>query len=371
MTGGCVLVTGGAGFIGTHLARALVHRGTRVRILDSLEPQVHFRAPVLPEGCEFVEGDVGDRNVVARALGGVTAVVHFAALVGVGQSMYEMACYVRTNTCGTAVLLEEVVRRRDTIRRLLVASSMSIYGEGAYLCPACGEAREGIRRESDMAVGRWEPMCGICGADLRSIPTPEGKPLRPSSVYAVTKRDQEELVLSVGRAYGMPAAALRFFNVYGPGQSLSNPYTGVVAIFAARLLSGLPPLVFEDGRQTRDFIHVSDVVAACMTALDHPEVDGIALNVGSGRATRIADLAASIQRVIGGPDPVPTQRYRPGDVRHCVADISEITRLVGWNPKVRLEDGLTGMVEWLREQHPPRELLDRPFVELERAGLLR
>jgi len=203
------------------------------------------------------------------------------------------------------------------------------------------------------------------------MPTPESKPLRPASVYAVTKRDQEELFLSIGRAYGIPTIALRFFNVYGPGQALSNPYTGVVAIFAARMLNGLPPLVFEDGGQTRDFVHVSDVVSACRAALDRREVDSVALNVGSGRAITIADLTELLGRTVGGPRPMMTGRYRPGDVRHCVADTTNVARLLGWRSKVTLEDGLAEMTQWLGEQRLPTELLERPYTELQLAGLLR
>jgi dTDP-L-rhamnose 4-epimerase len=371
MTYGTVLITGGAGFIGGYLARALVNRGVRVRVLDNLEPQAHGGAPAPPAGCEVVVGDVTDPGAVARSLTGVGAAVHFAALVGVGQSMYEAARYVRTNCLGTGVLLEEVAKRRDQIRRLVVASSMSIYGEGAYECPRCETLREGERDAARLAAGRWEPACAACGEDLRPVPTAETKLPRPASVYAVTKRDQEELCLAFGRAYGIPTAALRFFNVYGPGQTLSNPYTGVVAILAARLLAGLAPVVFEDGRQTRDFVHVEDVAAACVAALERPWVDGLALNVGTGLATTIGDLARLVRGIVGGPEPVVTGRYRPGDIRHCVADAANAARLLGWTPNVQLEGGLAEMAEWLRGQRPPRDVLDRPFVELKRVGLLR
>lgn len=366
-----VLITGGAGFIGSYLVQALVKDGFRVRILDNLEPQAHATTFAPLEGCEFVAGDVTDRPVVTESLSDVGAVVHFAAMVGVGQSMYEAVKYVHVNCLGTAVLLEELAKRRDQIRRLIVASSMSIYGEGTYECPACQTLQEGDRDGSRLAAGRWEPVCPSCGEELHQAPTAETKLPRPASVYAVTKRDQEELSLAFGRAYRIPTAALRFFNVYGPGQSLSNPYTGVVAIFAARLLAGLPPLVFEDGGQTRDFVHVADVARACVAALERPEVDGVALNVGTGRATKIGDLARDIREIVGGPAPECTGRYRPGDVRHCVADAREAMRLLGWTPRVHFRAGLAEMAEWLLSQRPRKDILDRPYVELEQVGLLQ
>ncbi len=372
MTDGSVVVTGGAGFIGSYLVRALLERGVEVRVLDNLEPQVHSCQESFPsEGCHFLRGDITDPEDVARSLEGATSVVHFAALVGVGQSMYEIVRYVRTNCLGTAILLEQIAKRRTSIRRLIVASSMSIYGEGAYVCPACKVPRDGVRAEVALKAGRWEPTCPACGQDLRPVPTPEDHPLKPASVYAITKRDQEELFLAFGRAYGIPTVALRFFNVYGPGQALSNPYTGVVAIFAARMLAGLPPLVFEDGGQTRDFVHVHDVAAACIAALEHPDIGGTAINVGTGEATRILEVARLLHGIIDGPEPVCTGQYRPGDVRHCVANVASAERLLGWRPKVRLNDGLHEMAGWLKEQRPPKELLDRPFAELKRAGLLR
>jgi dTDP-L-rhamnose 4-epimerase len=371
LTDRTVLITGGAGFIGSYLAPALVRHGFRVRVLDNLEPQAHGDTLAPRGGYDLVVGDVTDPVVVARSLSDVDAVVHFAALVGVGQSMYEAARYVRANCVGTAVLLEEVAKRRDRIGRLVVASSMSIYGEGAYECVACEAPREGERDAARLAAGRWEPPCPVCGEELRPVPTAETKLPRPASVYAVTKRDQEELCLAFGRAYGIPTTALRFFNVYGPGQALSNPYTGVVAIFAARLLAGLAPLVFEDGGQTRDFVHVEDVAAACVAALERPEVDGLALNLGTGRATEIGDLARLVRKIVGGREPVSTGRFRPGDIRHCVADATNATRLLGWKPKVQFEVGLAEMAEWLRSQRPQKEVLDRPYAELARVGLLQ
>ncbi len=296
-----VLITGGAGFIGSHLAKSLLEHGWRVRLLDNLDPQVHARDVAAVPGAELVRGDVTDPKVWVGCLDGVTHVVHLAAAVGVGQSMYEISSYCRTNVLGTAQLLESLMRRRDSIEKLLVASSMSIYGEGLYWCESCNHVRPGEREHRSPGPGSWEPVCFECDRALSPRPTPETKPLRPSSIYSINKRDQEEMCLVVGKAYGVPTVALRFFNVYGPGQSLGNPYTGVAAIFSARLLAGAPPLMFEDGTQRRDFIHVQDIARACYLILESRDVTGVALNVGTGRPTTIADVAVALQRTLGGP----------------------------------------------------------------------
>jgi dTDP-L-rhamnose 4-epimerase len=265
-----ILVTGGAGFIGSHLVDALVEKGHRVRILDSIVEQVHGRE--IPEhlnkDAEFIRADVCDAEAVKKALEGIDAVYHEAAEVGVGQSMYEIVRYVKANDLGTAVLLEEMIKRRDQFKKLVVASSMSIYGEGAYVCDGCDEkVYPQLRSNAQLDAHEWELKCGECGGDLKPVGTTEEKPLFPTSVYAVSKQDQEQYCLSVGRAYKIPTVALRYFNVYGTRQALSNPYTGVCAIFSARLMNDERPVIFEDGRQSRDFVHVSDIVKANLLAL--------------------------------------------------------------------------------------------------------
>lgn len=368
---GVVLVTGGAGFIGAHLAAALVASGRAVRVLDNLETQVHEgRLPEIGRGVEFVFGDVGDAGVWPKALDGVSEVVHLAAVVGVGQSMYEIARYCRANVMGTAYLLEALISRRDQIRKLVVASSMSIYGEGAYWCPACASEREAERFPEHLAAGRWEPACPECGHELEAIPTKEEKRLRSSSIYAVTKRDQEEMCLTFGRAYGLPTVALRFFNVYGPGQALGNPYTGVAAIFAARLLAGEPPLVFEDGRQQRDFVHVTDVAAACVRALSSRASD-VAINVGTGRPVTVLEVASALRASIGGPAPEFLGSFRSGDVRHCFADVTKARDLLGWAPSVVFEEGMEDLARWLRNQRGYADRQTRAIGELRTHGLLR
>jgi dTDP-L-rhamnose 4-epimerase len=343
-----ILLTGGAGFIGSHVARHLLMLGHEVRALDSLDAQVHGdgdRPGYLHPGVELVDGDVRDPDAVRAALDGVDSVVHFAARVGVGQSMYEMAEYQSVNTYGTGVLLEALIDR--PIRKLLVASSMSIYGEGLYRSGDGEPAEAGERGRDQLERGEWEP-----GEDLVPAPTPEWKQPSLASVYALGKYDQERMCLLYGRAYGVPTVALRFFNVYGPDQALSNPYTGVLAIFASRLLNDRPPLVFEDGEQRRDFVSVHDVARACARALEGDGADGLAVNVGSGRSVSVREIAERLARVTGREhiEPEITGRYRVGDIRHCFADISLAERTLGFAPKVTLEDGMAELAEWLEGQ---------------------
>jgi dTDP-L-rhamnose 4-epimerase len=369
-----ILVTGGAGFIGSHLVDRLVAAGHAVRVLDSLEAQVHGedRSPpaYLNPGAELLVGDVRDRAAVAAALRDVEVVFHQAAAVGVGQSMYEIERYVSANSLGAAVLLEGIVERRAALRRVVVASSMSLYGEGLYR-DAGGEAvAPALRPDAQLEARAWEPV-DERGEPLAALPTPETKPLFPTSVYAVTKRDHEELFLTVGRAYGIPTVALRYFNVYGPRQALSNPYTGVIAIFSARLLNGKPPVIFEDGRQSRDFVHVSDVVEANLRALQAPAVVGGAYNVGTGRATTILEIAQTLARELDAAVPAQaTDRFRAGDIRHCFADVTAARRDLGFRARVSVPEGLRDLLAWLEIQRPD-DRVDRAHSELESRGLAR
>lgn len=366
------LITGGAGFIGTHLVGRLLAEGRDVVVLDSLEAQVHGGSPpTLPAGVAFHRGDVGDRRILDAALDGVDEVVHLAALVGVGQSMYEIERYVRGNTLATAAFLEALIPRREQIARLVVASSMSIYGEGEYECAEHGSVAPPPRPEEQLLARQWEAVCPTCGTELQPVPTRESKPLIPTSVYAVTKRDHEELCLSVGRAYGIPTVALRFFNVYGSGQALSNPYTGVAAIFGSRLLNGRAPIVFEDGRQSRDFIHVSDIVAGIVCALGSDDAVDHAINLGTGRPTTVDDVAAALSSGLGvAIEPDHVDRYRAGDIRHCYADVSLAERLLGFRAQVGLEEGMSRLAGWLEEQEAD-DRVDEATSELLQRGLAR
>ncbi len=369
-----ILVTGGAGFIGSHLVDALLAEGHAVRVLDSLETQVHgdggsWPAYLSPEA-ERQRGDVRDPDALARALDGVEVVFHEAAAVGVAQSMYEIARYVEQNSLGAARLLEGVVARRDRIQRLVVASSMSIYGEGAYVDPDGKPAAPRLRPEAQLAARDWE-VRDERGRVLQPLPTPETKPLHPTSVYAVTKRDHEELFLCVGAAYQIPTVALRYFNVYGSRQALSNPYTGVAAIFSARLKSGHAPLLTEDGLQSRDFVHVSDIVRANLLAMRCPADGGRVWNVGTGRPTTIRGVAELLAERLGSPlEPELSGRFRAGDIRHCFADPSHAQRELGFAARVRFEDGVEEVLEWVKTQ-APTDRVEAFQRELRQRGLAR
>jgi dTDP-L-rhamnose 4-epimerase len=321
-------------------------------VLDLLLPQVHgadtLRPTYLHPDVELIHGDVRDHAAVARALAGVDAVYHLASAVGVGQSMYQIEHYTSTNTLGTAVLLQAVSRK--PVQRLIVASSMSLYGEGLYRSAGGAFVTDVERSEVQLRRGEWEPL-DADGRPLEPVPTPETKPPALSSVYALSKFDQERLSLMVGRAYGMPTVALRFFNVFGTRQALSNPYTGVLAIFASRLLNDKPPMIFEDGRQLRDFVSVYDVVQACRLALDAPAAAGAAFNIGSGQAFTVREVAELMSGVLGKSIPPEIAgKYRVGDIRHCVANITLARERLGYRPAVTLEDGLVELSEWLRDQ---------------------
>ena len=371
---GKVLVTGGAGFIGSHLVDALRAAGADVLVVDNLDPQAHGENASVPDyldGVEVIVDDVADDAVWGRALEGVTHVVHFASAVGLAQSMYEVEYYTRANVMGTAHLLQRLANGDHEVKKLVVASSMSIYGEGLYQCDKCGFSGGTRRKPEDVEAKKWEPFCPNCGNELRAVPTPEEKVLDPSFVYSINKRDQEEMCLAVGRAYNIPTVALRLFSAYGPRQALSNPYTGVAAIFAGRLMNGKPPLIFEDGEQSRDFVHVSDVAAATMHALWMDEVGDIAMNVGSGIRVSISEVARTIQKAMGGPEAEILGTYRHGDIRHCFPDISLAKRVLKWEPKLELADGVEDLVGWVASQTSPENRLDSAFEELRRRGLLK
>ena len=370
-----VLITGGAGFIGSHLADRLLAEGAKVRALDNLDPQVHpgsGRPEYLDESVELVVGDVRDRDALRSALDGIDTVVHFAAAVGVGQSMYEIERYTSINAIGAAVLLEEVLERRGEIRKLLVASSMSIYGEGQYCNPRTGEGgiAPGLRPEIQLAARQWDVL-GDDGQPLEPEPTAETKPLRPTSIYAINKRDHEEMVLAVGAAYGIPSVALRFFNVYGERQALSNPYTGVAAIFAARVLNDRPPLIFEDGNQTRDFVDVRDIARACSLAITSDRADGRTLNLGTGVPTSVREVAAVIAHGLGKDiEPEVVNQYRAGDIRHCYADTRLAEELLGFRAEIPFELGMEDLLAWLEGQEAA-DTVDAAREALVARGLAR
>ena len=362
------LITGGAGFIGRHLAAELLARGDRVRLFDNLSPQVHGDAmPCLPLEAEFVHGDVRDAEALRAALRGIDGVFHLAAEVGVGQSMYEVARYTGVNNLGTAVLVEQLIH--NPVARLVVASSMSVYGEGQYRRPDGGMAGA-IRRAPRRDGMPWDPTLPD-GSPLVPVPTDETKAPDLASIYALTKYAQERSCLIIGQAYGIATVALRLFNVFGPGQALSNPYTGVLANFGARLLNGQRPIVFEDGRQQRDFVHVRDIARAFRLAMESPLAVGHVINVGSGQAYAIADVAQMLARSMGRDhlDPDIVSKARTGDVRHCFADIGEAHRLLGYAPTRLLQDSLDEMAAWISGS-TARDHGEAAKRELEAHGLV-
>jgi dTDP-L-rhamnose 4-epimerase len=366
-----ILITGGAGFIGSHLADELLTDGHDVRVFDNLCSQVHGHntkwPPYLSREVDFITGDIQDGEALAKALNGIEAVFHFASMVGVGQSMYEIRKYTAANTLGTAVLMEALVKH--PVERLVVASSMSIYGEGLYTTPSGENVCAAERTLDQLRSGGWE-LRTPSGEELTPTPTPETKTPSLASVYALSKYDQEVMCLILGSAYDIATVALRFFNVYGPRQALSNPYTGVLAIFASRLLNNKAPLIFEDGFQCRDFVSVYDVVQACRLALEKPEAAGHVLNVGSGYHYTVREIAQRIAAVVGKRhiQPEITNRYRRGDIRHCFADITKARRILGYQPRISLEEGLMDMSSWLDGQ-VAHDYVERAAEELTARGL--
>ncbi len=369
---GKVLVTGGAGFIGSHTVNKLLDKGYDVRVLDAFIEQVHGDSPrQLPEQVEVIKGDIRDREAVNKALEGVEYVYHLAAEVGVGQSMYEIYRYIDGNTRGVAVLLEALVEKREQIKKLVVASSMSIYGEGAYECPNCGSVLASPRSTKQMSNLDWEVHCPNCSAELEAIPTSETKTLEPSSVYAVNKQDHEQYSLIVGKAYDIPTVALRYFNIYGPGQALSNPYTGAIAIFSSRLLNNQSPLIFEDGLQSRDFTNVADVAQANILAMEKDEANYQAINIGTGIATPIKNLIPILAEGLNvSIEPEIVNKFREGDIRHCVADISKARNLLGYEPEVSLTDGINELINWLKQQEAT-DSVEKATQELTAKGLVK
>jgi dTDP-L-rhamnose 4-epimerase len=363
-----VLITGGAGFIGRHVARALLSKGYDVVVLDALIDQVHRNSrssPFLTADVELVRGDIRSKSSVRKALAGVDKVVHLAAEVGVGQSMYAIEQYASVNDCGTAVLFEQLPR--SSVQRVVVASSMSIYGEGLYR-DADGKLHDDVERRT--VPGSWDPV-DAAGRPLVPVATSESKRPSLASVYALTKYVQERMTLMLTRAYGIEGCALRLFNVFGPGQALSNPYTGVLAIFASRLLNRQRPLVFEDGRQRRDFVHVEDVAAAFVAALERPEAVGGVFNIGSGRNYCIVDVARRLAAAMYRPQLTPEiiGKARTGDIRHCFADITLAKEKLGYRPLRRLEDSMSELTEWVKTQKAV-DRADQAHRELEQRGLV-
>ncbi|MCM8777006.1 MAG: GDP-mannose 4,6-dehydratase [Candidatus Omnitrophica bacterium] len=349
-----VLVTGGAGFIGSHLVDELVKkRHYKVTVFDNLEQQVHPDG--LPEyyniRAKFIRGDVRNKRQLKEVVIDSDIVVHLAAAVGVGQSQYQIAKYVDSNIQGTANLLDILANEKHNVKKLVIASSMSIYGEGLYECKKCGKVKPPLRNFKDRNILNWETLCPDCKDVLKPVPTPEDTPLMSNSIYAITKKEQEEMSLLIGRTYGIPVVALRFFNVYGPRQSLSNPYTGVAAIFLSRIKNNKPPVIYEDGLQTRDFIWVGDIVNACLLSIEKEEANHQVFNVGTGNPVSILKVAETLIELLGKKGkvhPDVTYKFRKGDVRHCYADITRIKKILGFKPEISFEEGMKKLINWAK-----------------------
>ena len=348
-----IMVTGGAGFVGSHTVDALVQAGHTVRVFDSLIEQVHpdGKPAYLNPSVEFHNGDMRDMEALRKAVDGIDVIFHLAAAVGVGQSMYEIAHYMDVNTQGNANLLQVLLDKKIGLQKLIVASSMSIYGEGQYRCDEHGAVAPAPRSTQQLRNKEWEVVCPKCGIPLKPVATNEEKPLQCTSIYALSKKDQEEMTMLFGRTYGLPVVAMRYFNIYGTRQALSNPYTGVAAIFGSKLLNNKSPMIFEDGNQMRDFVSVHDIVQANLLAMECEEADGMVLNIGSGQPITIHEvaqvLANELEKRVGAEI---TGRYRAGDIRHCYADISLARRVLGYEPRYRFCDGAAELVEWLGSQ---------------------
>jgi dTDP-L-rhamnose 4-epimerase len=367
-----VLVTGGAGFVGSHTVDSLLAAGHEVRVFDNLTSQVHKggQFSYIAKNAEFILGDLRNKSQMDKAVKNVDVVFHLAAAVGVGQSMYQIADYTATNNLGTANLLQAILDTRSQPEKIVVASSMSIYGEGKYLCSECGEVAPAPRPPQQMKQKHWETVCPHCEQTLVPVPTREEKPLQCTSIYALSKKDQEEMTLLFGRTYGVPAVALRYFNIYGARQSLSNPYTGVAAIFASRLMNRKSPVIFEDGQQMRDFVSVHDIARANLLAMENSGADGKAVNIGSGQPVTIREIAVELERALSEDLPLEiTGKYRAGDIRHCFADISLATQLLGYQPRTRLKEGIEELATWLESQQAS-DHVDEAMERLSAHGLV-
>jgi dTDP-L-rhamnose 4-epimerase len=375
-----VLITGGAGFIGSYVASKLLQDGYSIRILDNLAPQIHGAIPreidwLEHPNVEFIRGSITVRGDIQRALEGVTHLIHLAAETGTGQSMYELARYNEVNSQGTALLFDVLANNKShQVCRVVLSSSRSVYGEGAFICKICSPSKRlfpDVRSPQQLAAHCWDPKCESCGAPLTSVPTLETDQVRPASIYAATKFAQEDLVRVVCESLGIGFAILRLQNVYGAGQSLKNPYTGILSIFSTRIRRGLHLPVFEDGLETRDFVHVSDVANAMARCLASAEPANTVINVGSGVATSVLDVARQLSLSLGvEPNVTVTAEYRVGDIRHNYADISRLKQLLGYSPQIALEEGLKQFCDWVRTQPLPEDRLDQANAELRARKLM-
>ena len=363
------LVTGGAGLIGSHLADLLISEGWKVRILDNIEPNTHRRGRPnwINRKAEFVQGDVRDRDTVGAALQNIDVVLHQAAY---GGYMPEIAKYVHVNSFGTALMLEVIRERNLPIRKILVASSQAVYSEGAGKCPNHGVVFPNVRPVEQLRRGDWQVHCPLCDAITTSVPTPENAPVGGETVYGLTKVDQEKLVLLWGKQVGIPTVALRYSCTYGPRQSIFNPYTGVIAIFCTRLLNNLPPVLYEDGEQTRDFSFVEDIARANLLAAQTDKLDGLPVNIGSACGTPIREIAEQLADILKiDIAPEINGEFRPGEMRHLTSDTT-LARSAGYKATVDLSEGISRYIDWIRKQSDIRDYFSEASDILKNKGIV-
>lgn len=378
MTKEKILITGGAGFIGSHLALHLLGHGKEVVVLDNLSPQIHGNPDESPlyqnikNKVTFIKGDVRNSDDWKQALKGVHKVVHLAAETGTGQSMYDIQKYIDVNCSGTGILLNYLANEKHEINRVIIASSRAIYGEGKYQCAEHGVVYPESRKESDMAKGEFEPRCPVCNSEVKLLPTTEDSKIHPSSVYGITKQFQEQTVLNVCGSLGIDAVALRYQNVYGPGQSLKNPYTGILSIFSTQILNGNNINIFEDGKESRDFVFIDDIVKITAMALDNQKAPGKSYNVGTGVGTPVTEVAESLREIYGkNIDIVISGNYRVGDIRHNIADLQNLRRDFGYTPEISFKKGIYAFGNWVKTQKVQEDLYDKSIQEMREKGLYK
>jgi len=370
-----ILITGGAGFIGSHLTEHLIEKGYQVKLYDNLNPQVHGPNAELPEylrrnNIEFVKGDIANKVILEKAIKGINVIIHLAAETGVGQSMYEVEKYTKTNIQGTAMLLEILANGKYQVEKIILASSRAVYGEGKYECDRCGIVYPPPRESEQIKNKSWELKCPYCKKDIKVLPTNEDSPLNPGSIYAITKQTQEQLISNVCQSFIIPFVILRYQNVYGPRQSLSNPYTGILSIFSTRIMNGEPPLIFEDGKESRDFVYIDDVIQATMFAIENKTLKREIFNVGTGRKVSVLEVANILLGKFNSTlKPRIIEKSRIGDIRSCYADLTRIKRTLGYKPNYDIEMGLANFVNWVKSQPNFTDLSEKANRELKRRKL--
>ena len=372
-----ILITGGAGFIGSRLCEKLFDQGNKITVLDNLSEQIHgngesFLFNKIKDKCTFIKGDVRDKNDWAHAIKNQEIIIHLAAETGTGQSMYEVEKYTNVNVIGTSHMLEILANSNHNVKKIIVASSRSIYGEGKYNCKTHGVQYPSKRKEEDMKKGEFNPKCSMCNSSLNVLPTDEQSKIHPSSIYGINKQQQEQMVMLMGESLSIPSVAFRYQNVYGPGQSLSNPYTGILSIFSTRILNGNDLDIYEDGEETRDFVYIEDAVDATILGIEKEEANGHIFNVGSGVSTRVLDVANTLKRLYNSEINITVSgKFRLGDIRHNFADLSKLKDILGFTPKYNFERGITEFVNWVKTQEVMEDKYEKSIQQLKNKGLIK